>query len=72
MSDIFKTITAIIVILFCGAYWVFTQNGLVPRVEALEAKQNNQKNILDRMDYNVQIIAQKIGVEPLKKPDDEP
>lgn len=36
----------------------------------IAAKQESQQKTLDRMDYNVQIIAQKVGVKPLRKPDD--
>lgn len=40
-------------------------------IQTLKGAQAEQKVISTRMDYNIQIIARKIGVVPLKKGDDE-
>lgn len=41
------------------------------RIDTLETTQSKQQAIITRTDYNVQIIARKIGVRPLEKGDDE-
>jgi hypothetical protein len=39
-------------------------------IAIIAGKQEGQQKTLERMDYNVQIIAQKIGVVPLRKPEE--
>jgi hypothetical protein len=57
-----------------GAAWATLQHTVsehTDKIASIEVNQNSQEKILDRMDYNVQIIARQVGVKPLKKADDE-
>lgn len=63
-----------LIILGAGATWGTldkTVNDNSGKIKTLQDIQIVQEKTLDRMDYNVQIIAQKIGVKPLKRPENE-
>lgn len=65
---IFTTILAAFIITL---YWIHDVSGYGGRIAALEDTQTKQARTLTRMDYNIQIIARKIGVVPLRKRDGE-
>jgi hypothetical protein len=51
-------------ILWGGDYsWISKVSAFDARITAVEG----QKETIQRMDYNIQIIAKKVGVRPLKK-----
>lgn len=78
MQDFWKKIrgwwqifTTLFIVFAVGSYWVYNQEALIPRVEALEVSTAKQKSTLERLDYNVQLIGRQVGVQPLAKPDGE-
>jgi hypothetical protein len=45
--------------------WVHDVSGYGGEIERLKTNSGHQGAVITRMDYNIQIIARKIGVEPL-------
>ena len=48
--------------------WVKDVSSYGGRLSAVEQSQQSQDERLTRMDYNVQMIARKVGVKPLERP----
>lgn len=69
ISPYWHIITSVIFAIFLlGTYWNRV-DGYDDRIGSLEVVQTTQQKTLDRMDYNIQNIANKVGVRPLKKPE---
>lgn len=41
------------------------------KIATIEQAQASQEKTLERMDYNIQIIGRKVGVQPLRRPENE-
>jgi hypothetical protein len=63
--------TTIIAAACFGFAWVQNVSGYGGRIDSLEAAQKREEKRETRMDYNIQVIAQKLHAPYLKPVDDQ-
>lgn len=82
ISPYWHICTTLVGLIIYGILWVNQVQGYDARITdntnqiahtrtEFRSEMSEQRAVIDRTDYNIQIIADKIGVKPLRKPQDE-
>lgn len=70
ISPYWHVLTFIASTIIACVIWVNDVSSYGGRILTLEEHRRRDNERLIRMDYNVQMIARKVGLKPLERPDD--